>query len=95
MHSDDDAGEWLRDVLHDPGWALASWPDAHERVPRAARRQRMRVTAGAALAIAAIVIPLNMFGTAPARSPASAVARPATGREGHGRDRLAGGGSRK
>jgi hypothetical protein len=36
----------LRELLRDPRWSLAPWPDAHSRVRRAARRQR-RAAAGA------------------------------------------------
>jgi hypothetical protein len=44
----------LRELLRDPRWSLAPWPDAHSRVRRAARRQR-RATAGAAGAAAVVI----------------------------------------
>jgi hypothetical protein len=65
---DSTAENRLRELLHDQGWSLPPWPDAQERVRRAARRQRVRavgVCAGAAaIAIAAIAVPLSLGGRA-------------------------------
>jgi hypothetical protein len=44
----------LRELLRDPRWSLAPWPDAHSRVRRAARRQR-RAVAGAAGGAAVVI----------------------------------------
>lgn len=44
----------LRELLRDPRWSLAPWPDAQSRVLRAARRQR-RAAAGAAGAVAVVI----------------------------------------
>lgn len=45
----------LRELLRDPRWSLAPWPDAHSRVRRAARRQR-RAAAGAGAAAVVITV---------------------------------------
>jgi hypothetical protein len=44
----------LRELLRDPRWSLAPWPDAHSRVRRAARRQRLAI-ASAAVAAAVLI----------------------------------------
>jgi hypothetical protein len=44
----------LRELLRDPRWSLAPWPDAQSRVRRAARRQR-RAVAAAAGAVAVVI----------------------------------------
>ena len=66
----------LRELLRDPRWSLAPWPDAQSRVRRAARRQR-RAAAGAAGAAAAVVAAAAalalpaVLGSSPAKVPAS------------------------
>lgn len=61
----------LRELLRDPRWSLALWPDAHSRVLRAARRQRRAVaTAAGAVAVvfavaAAFTLPA-LLGSSPA-----------------------------
>jgi len=61
----------LRELLRDPRWSLAPWPDADSRVRRAARRQR-RAAAGAMVvavviaAAAASALPIVLRGS-PAR----------------------------
>jgi hypothetical protein len=68
----------LRELLHDPGWALPAWPDAQARVRRAARRQRARAVGlgacTAAIAAAAIAVPLSLGGgaTSATRPPVAA-----------------------
>lgn len=60
----------LRRLLRDPGWALPAWPDAQARVQRAARRQRRRlaaISAGAVAIAAATVVALALPGASPAR----------------------------
>lgn len=61
----------LRELLRDPRWSLALWPDAHSRVRRAARRQR-RAAAGAAggavvITVAAASALLAMLPSSPSR----------------------------
>jgi hypothetical protein len=51
-HANDE--DRLRELLHDPRWSLAPWPDAQSRILRAARRQR-RAAAGAAAAAVAVI----------------------------------------
>jgi hypothetical protein len=46
--------EKLRELMRDPRWSLAPWPDAQSRVRRAARKQR-RAIAGAAAAVALLI----------------------------------------
>jgi hypothetical protein len=58
-------GERLRQLLHDPRWSVAPRPGAEARIRGAARRQRLR-TAGVATAViavltAAIVVPLTLL----------------------------------
>ena len=59
----------LRELLHDPRWSLAPWPNAQSRVLRAARRRR-RAAAGAAaaavIAAAAAFTILALLGSSPA-----------------------------
>ncbi len=50
----------LRELLRDPRWSLAPWPDAQSRVLRAARRQR-RAAAGAAGAVAVVIAAAAAF----------------------------------
>jgi hypothetical protein len=45
----------LRELLRDPRWSLAPWPDAHSRVRRAARRQRRAAAAGGAAVVIIVV----------------------------------------
>lgn len=65
----------LRELLRDPRWSLAPWPDAQTRVLRAVRRQR-RASAGAAGAVAAVIAVAAAFtlpavlGNSPAKVPA-------------------------
>jgi hypothetical protein len=65
MHADDRTEDRLRELLRDPRWTLPSWPDAVQRVRRAARRQRLRAMSiaigGGTFAIAAVVIPLALM----------------------------------
>ncbi|HEX2319450.1 MAG TPA: hypothetical protein VHJ18_10760 [Streptosporangiaceae bacterium] len=64
----------LRELLRDPRWSLAPWPDAQSRVRRAAKRQR-RAAAGVAGAMAVIVAAAAAFtlvvvlGSSPAKLP--------------------------
>lgn len=60
----------LRQLMQDPAWALPAWPDAHARVRRTARRQRI-ATASAGTAVAATIavaalVPAILLGTASA-----------------------------
>ena len=61
----------LRELLRDPQWSLAPWPDAHSRVRRAARRQRRAVAgAGAAavvITVAAVSALLAVLPSSPSR----------------------------
>jgi hypothetical protein len=65
MRGDETAAERLRELLGDPRWSLPPWPDAEERVRKAARRQRRRVigatTGLTATAAAAIAVPLTLL----------------------------------
>ena len=75
----------LRELLRDPRWSLAPWPDAQSRVLQAARRQR-RAAARAAGAVAVVIAAAAAFtlpavlGNSPARVPAGqpTVAGPAS-----------------
>lgn len=65
MLDENQTGERLRQLLHDPRWSVAPRPGAEARIRGAARRQRLR-TAGAATAViavltAAIVVPLTLL----------------------------------
>lgn len=80
MHDEDR----LRELLRDPRWSLAPWPDAQSRVLRAARRQR-RAAAGAAGAVAVVIAAAAftlpaVLGSSPAQMPAGqpTVAGPAS-----------------
>src|SRR5262245_155085 len=65
----------LRELLRDPRWSLAPWPDADSRVRRAARRQRRAAAAAGAVAVliaaAAFALPTVLRG-----SPATVTAQP-------------------
>jgi YVTN family beta-propeller protein len=69
MSGEDKAEARLRELLRDPGWSLPAGPDPEQRVRRAARRQRLRLTvmAGVAVAVIAVAIPagLGVFGQTP------------------------------
>ena len=58
----------LRQMMRDPRWSLPAWPDAHARVRRAARRQRLALaSAGAVAAVviaAAALVPVSLLGSA-------------------------------
>ncbi len=77
MAGDDQVEYRLRELLHDPGWSLPSWPDAQARVRKAARRQRLKgtgIAVGAGAAIAAVVVLTTLLtearpGSSPAVSP--------------------------
>jgi ABC-type lipoprotein release transport system permease subunit len=66
MSDDSTAENRLREVLHDPRWALPTWPDPQDRVQRLARRQRViaaGLAAGTSAGVAAaIVVPLAVLG---------------------------------
>jgi hypothetical protein len=82
----------LRELLRDPGWSLPAWPDAHTRVRRAARRQRMGLArlgaAVTAVMTTAAVVPIMLLNGSPgtdfsfsmnAASAAGPLALPAVG----------------
>ena len=56
MSGEDKTEEGLRRLLRDPRWSLPAWQDPEQRVRRAARRQRLRVSGMAAGVAAAAVI---------------------------------------
>ena len=64
MPDEEKAEDRLRELLRDPRWSLPAWRDPEQRVRRAARRQRLRVTgmaAGvAAAAVIAVAIPVGI-----------------------------------
>jgi hypothetical protein len=50
----------LRDLMCDPRWSLPAWPDAHARVRRAARRQRLTII-GVGAAVTAVITTAAML----------------------------------
>src|SRR5215472_14280765 len=63
MLGEDKAEDRLRELLRDPRWSLPKWRDPQQRIHRAARRQRLRLTgmaAGVAAAVTAVALPVGI-----------------------------------
>ena len=72
----------LRELLGDPRWSLAPWPDADSRVRRAARRQRRVVAAAGAVAVVIAALAGYALSATLRGSPGREAASPPSARAG-------------
>src|SRR5215472_15780773 len=73
MLGEDKAEDRLRELLRDPRWSLPKWRDPQQRIRRAARRQRLRITgmaAGVTAAVIAVAVPVGLGASGPTPGPA-------------------------